>query len=248
MGNPKSAAQLAKLLEYILGRRPDEFGLVLDADGWIPVRDLLQAVAEEEGFRHVRQASITEILLTVPRPPVETDGRRIRAVQRGHLHEGACTQDPPKLLYTGVTRKSYPVVLEKGIFPTRHARVILATDPIMAQRMAGRREPSPVILTVHVQQAMEKGAVFHSEGETLFTTDRIAPGCFSGPPLPKPKPEAAPKKKPDEEAEKRKTPGSFLLDIMKDPAAKKERGKEKAGSWKRDKKRIRRDKQKYWPE
>ncbi len=248
MGSPKSAAQLAKLLEYVLGRRPDEFGLIPDADGWVPIRDLLQALAEEEGLRHVRQASITEIILTIPQPPVETDGSRIRAIVRRDLPKRIYAAEPPKLLYSGITRKSYPVVLEKGIFPTRHPHVILSADNALAERIAKRRDPSPVILIVNVEQAQEKGTVFYQEGETLFTADTIAAGCFSGPALPKPKSDATPKKKSPEVPEKPKTPGSFIMNLTKDPAAKKERNAEKAGTWKRDKKRIRRDKQKYWPE
>ena len=44
---------LARLLVYILCRRPDEFGLVLDATGRLPVRELLWALAQEEGWGYV---------------------------------------------------------------------------------------------------------------------------------------------------------------------------------------------------
>ncbi len=246
MTNPKSAAQLNKLLDYILSRRPDEFGLVPDENGWIFLKDLLQAVNEEDGRRHVRQASINEILLTLPHPCFEMAAASIRAVQRQHLPRRILAAELPKLLYTGITRKSYPVALEKGLFPTRHSHIILSGTLAMAERIAKRRDPSPIILTINIEQAQEKGAVFYHEAGNLYTADAISAGCFSGPPLPKPRPEATPKKKSNEKSEKQKTPGSFILNLPQDPVAKKERNKGKTGTWKRDKKRIRRDKQKYW--
>ena len=44
-GSPK---QLAKFLNYVLGRRPDEFGLVTDKEGFVKIKDLIKATSEEE--------------------------------------------------------------------------------------------------------------------------------------------------------------------------------------------------------
>jgi putative RNA 2'-phosphotransferase len=37
------------MLSYVLGRRPDEFGLVPDADGFVRLKDLLKALHEALG-------------------------------------------------------------------------------------------------------------------------------------------------------------------------------------------------------
>mgnify|MGYP002064141397 CR=1 FL=1 len=54
MAKNKKTHGLSKLLTYVLERKPDEFGLVPDADGFIPVADLLK-VAKEEGWHRVRR-------------------------------------------------------------------------------------------------------------------------------------------------------------------------------------------------
>ncbi len=56
----------AKFLKYVLGLNPDEFGLVLDKDGYVKIKDLLKAVHEEDGWRSFRQANINEIMISLP--------------------------------------------------------------------------------------------------------------------------------------------------------------------------------------
>ncbi|MBW2208401.1 MAG: hypothetical protein JRG79_15965 [Deltaproteobacteria bacterium] len=52
----------ARLMVYILGYRPDEFGLVPDSNGFIAFKDLIKALHEEPGWGYVRQSHINEIL------------------------------------------------------------------------------------------------------------------------------------------------------------------------------------------
>lgn len=244
----KTPKQLSGFISYLLGRRPDEFGLVPDEEGFVAIKELLQVFAEEEGWRHVRRPLIDELMITMQPPPVEVRGSRIRAVERDHLAAAAYAEDPPKLLYAGITPKSYPVVAENGILPTRHQHVVLAARTEMAERIAGRRTPEPVLLTVNTAQLLDRGIVLMKSGSELFLADHVPPGCFSGPPLPKEKPDAA-KKADSEPKSKNRTPGSFYMDIGRnEDGIKKRHPKEKPGSWKRDKKRIRRQQQKDWPD
>ena len=208
----KSPKKLAKLLDYILGRRPDEFGLVTDGDGYIKIKDLLKALSEEEGLTYVRRAHLNEILLTLPDPSFEISDNSIRARNRRHLPEHAYAHDPPKLLYHCVRQKAYPHVCTKGLYPTGYSRVILSSNPNLAQRMGRRIDRSPILLTVQVQPCLDKGVVFFSAGESLFLADFIPPDCFSGPPLPKEKPAAA---KTDDlkKPEAQQPAGSFFIDL-----------------------------------
>jgi len=204
--------RLAKLLDYILGRRPDEFGLVPDSDGFFKIKALLKALSEEEGLTYVRRAHLDEILITLPDPSFEIAGNSIRAKYRQHLPDPTFAADPPKLLYHYVRQKAYPHVCTKGVYPTGHASVILSSNLNLAQRMGTRIDRSAVLLTVQVQHCLDKGVVFFKAGETLFLADFIPPDCFSGPPLPKEKPDTAKGDRPQKPA--KKTPaGSFLIDL-----------------------------------
>jgi hypothetical protein len=46
--------ELGKLIEYILFHRPDEFGLFLDDDDSLPIKELMWALHEETGWKHIR--------------------------------------------------------------------------------------------------------------------------------------------------------------------------------------------------
>jgi putative RNA 2'-phosphotransferase len=212
MALQKSPKRLAKLLDYILARRPDEFGLVTDGDGYIKIKELLKALSEEEGLSYVRRAHLDEILLTLPDPSFEISDNQIRAKYRRHLPEHAYAPDPPKLLYTCVRQKACYHVYTKGLYPAGYSQVILSSNLNLAQRMGRRIDRSAVLLTVQVQHCLDRGVVFFKAGDTLFLADFIPNDCLSGPPLPKEKPAAA---KPAEQQPRLqpRTAGSYLIDL-----------------------------------
>jgi putative RNA 2'-phosphotransferase len=236
MALKKSPRDLAKLLAYILGRRPDEFALVPEADGYIRVKSLLQALSEEAGWRHVRESHLREILLSVPDPPVEMVENRIRAVDRSHLLQPEFEPAPPGILYGCVRRRAWPHVKDKGLAPSAEAQVCLAADEQAALRRGRRIDPDPVTVNIHTSTACRLGAVFFRYGPRLFLTDAVPAAALTGPPLPKVK-EAVPVKPPAPAA---KTPGSFVLDLTQDRASAKEgRKRKKDPHWKRERRRSR---------
>ena len=217
MAVQRAPKQLAKFFDYVLSRRPDEFGLVLDADGFVKIKEFLKAVGEEDGFRYVRRAHLNEIILSVPDHPFEISDNLIRSTVRDRLPQHRCAMDPPKLLYTCVRQKAYPHVHEKGIRPAGHPRVILSSGRAMAKRIGKRLDHSAVMLTIQTQTSMDQGVVFFQAGENLFLADFIPAQCFTGPPLPKDQPLL---KKPDTSAADpaRKPAGSYHIDLD-DPQA-----------------------------
>jgi putative RNA 2'-phosphotransferase len=237
----QSSKQLAKLLNYILGRRPDEFGLVVDKDGFVKVKELIKAVNEEEGLKYVRRPHINEIMITLPNHGLEVADNLIRAINREHLPKQSFALDPPKLLYTCVREKAYPYVKDKGIRPAGYSKVVLASTADLAYRIGKRSDHAAVLLTVQVNHAEDRGVVFFQTGESLFLADYIPPDGFSGPPLPKDLPET--RKADKSKKEPAKIPaGSFLLDLNKNehPATPGARQKE------RDKKQKQRRERPPW--
>jgi putative RNA 2'-phosphotransferase len=220
MAQQRSLKQLSKLISYVLGRNPAEFGLVPDPDGFVKLKEFLKAVSEEDGLRYVRRSNINEILTTLPDPPIEIKDNYIRAKHRDKLSGLSPAQSLPKLLYTCVRRKAYPTVLEKGIFPMGFSHIILSSEPEMAKRMGKRKDPEPVLLSVQTRISMNRGIVFYEAGDPLFLTESIYPGCFTGPPPPKQK-EAPVKRETPEKETLIKIPGSFLMGFMDKKAVHK---------------------------
>ena len=122
--------KFSKFLSYILGRRPDEFGLVPDKDGYVKVKDLLKAINEEDGWRHIRKASIDEVRITLPHPIVEINENLIRALQRDRIPETIPANDMSGLLFTCIRQKAYPHVAEKGILTIREAGIQKVLDGV----------------------------------------------------------------------------------------------------------------------
>lgn len=248
MDRIQSLKRLAKLVSYMLGRRPDEFGLVPDADGYVKTKELLKAICEEDGWRHVRESHIRDVLYSLPNPPVESGDKLVRARAREKLPGITPAESPPKLLYVGIRRRAYPVALERGILPGAGDQVILAAERALAERMGRRVDAAPVILTVQVEKSIDRGVTFCRAGECLHVADRIPPDCFSGPPLPKQK--AEPVKEQQEESKgPDRSAGTFAVRLDREgrPRGGRSRArKQKNVSRKRDRERKRKQRRNSW--
>ncbi|OQY56846.1 MAG: hypothetical protein B6245_17770 [Desulfobacteraceae bacterium 4572_88] len=247
MGKQRSPKQLGKFLAYVLGRRPDEFGLIPDSDGYVKIKELLKAICEEEGWSYVRRASLNEVLVTLPDSPIEIEDNRIRAKNREQVPEQTYSESPPKLLYTCVRQKAHPFVMDKGIFPQGYPNVVLSSDRNLAERMGKRSDQSPVLLTVQAAKSMDMGVVFFQAGECLYLADFIPQNCFTGPPLPKQKEDVKSQEKPASKPEQ-KFPGSFFIDLTEEKKHKKQaerKRKRKDITKEKEKRRLRKQK-KTW--
>jgi putative RNA 2'-phosphotransferase len=241
----KSLIGLSKLMAYVLGRKPDEFGLVPDENGFFKIKDFLKALWEEEDFRFVRRSDLDEILLTAPEPPFEIHDRLIRATDREKLPGIVPADQPPKLLYTCVRQKAHQFAVEKGIFPVGHVHVILASDSEMAGRIGRRFEKEPVMLTVQVAKSIRNGVVFYRFGEKIYVTDTIPVGCFTGPAFPREKPLVKKQGVPPDKVDP--TPGSYIPNLLPEEERKKQeyRKRRKDIAWKKERKRKRQTGEKW---
>ncbi len=231
------------MLVYMLGHRPDEFGLVPDNEGSIPFKELLQAIHEEEGWRYVRRSHINEVLLGKDRSLFESEDERIRSVERRWELGPHTPAQVPKILFTAVRRKAHPVVMERGLRAAQDKYLILTPVREMALRIGLRRDQEPVLLEILPEVAKEKRALFFSFGD-LFLSPEIPVKSIAGPPVPKEILERG--KEKDKPAEKTAkglpfpTPGTFTLDPSRDPDPyRRAKGKKKKG-WKENARKMRR--------
>ena len=246
MDQKKQRIQLARLLEYVLGRRPDEFGLVPDPEGYVKAKELIQAINEDASSRRISLSGIQELTVSFDDCPIEFSETLIRSVRREHLVSPEIPQETPGVLYICVRQKSWPHITEKGLFPAGTTKIVLSPDLKMAERMGKRKDPSPVTLQIQVAKAEAQGVLFEKLGECLFLCKYIPVDCITGPPPEKHKPPAKKKAPPPHQ---KKEP---LSDAFQDGHPYASPGNPTVGkrdrlSWKNNKKRIRRDKQRDWP-
>lgn len=233
---------LSRFLNYILGHRPDEFGLVPDPDGFISYKELLRAIHEEPGWGYVKEGDIREVLMSEGRFLFEADENRIRALERRWHMDGDSPETPPPILYFAVRKRAHAHVVEKGLSSERH--VVLSTDSEFALRIGRRRDPKPVLLEILTRPARLKGVSFAVFGD-LYLAHEVPPDCISGPPVEEEAPPRKDAKTKEEKPGRRKAefmPGSFLLDPHRDPAPHRAFKGKKTRGWKENARKLRKRK------
>lgn len=238
-----------KIIQYILGHNPDEFGLVPDEQGFVKIKTLIKALHEDPDWRFMKASNLQELILSLDPPPIEIKGALIRATDRRHLPSIRTASQLPKLVYSTVRRRAYPRVLEKGLKPGGEDHVVLTPDRDMAVRLGRRIDNEPVVLIIQTAAAQSMGVGFKQYGRSLYLADAIPAGTFTGPPLPKEREKPAkPEKKPA--VQPPIAPGSYFPDMSLDtgPAAPKRRDK-KEKSWQKERRQARKQKRrdKSWP-
>lgn len=239
MVRDKNLRKLSKILAYVLGRKPDEFGLFPDVEGFVKIKECLKALHEEEGWGFVRKASIDEVVYSLPNPAIEIEEDRVRAIQREHLPKRCFDPDPPGILFTCIRQRAYANTLEKGISPMGRRHILLSADKHLALRMGRRFDPKPMLLTVNAAQAHDLGSIFLRAGEKLFLCRHIPVGSFYGPAPPKEKKARLDKEKP-RVPQRSETPGSYFPDLAEQALPKHQTKKQRRRdevAWKSERRR-----------
>ncbi len=243
----QSSISLSRVVNYALTRAPDEFGLAPDADGFVPLKEFLKALHEEEGLGFVRRSHLEEAARQDREAAFELTDTAIRSTAGIRPIEYPLAE-PPKLLYAGLRRRTWPVVMHNGLSPGGHRPwVVLAVDQDMARRLGRRLDPEPVLITVQTAAAAEMGYVFRRVGERLWVTEYLPAEVLSGPPIreeDKAKPSKPTRPAPGPSLPEQPV-GSIILDPEKlEREAKRRKGITKDIAWKKETRRHRRRKQK----
>lgn len=237
----KQDIKIARLLQYILGRRPDEFGLVPDARGYIALKEVIK-VLNEERWPHVRPNHLETLPYRVPTAGIEIRENRIRASERGKLPVISACDAVPKQLYACIRRKAYTATAENGLAPQIYPdKVLLFVDRELARRVGRRRDAEPVLVTIQTTVAQQRGVQFERFGENVYLTARIPADCCRLPAPPKPV-RSRKQVEEDQTATPPQPPGSYILEwdrLISNTTPPKAAGK-KSKQWRRERQRLRR--------
>ena len=228
----RKVAHLSRLLNYILGNKPDEFGLVPDKEGYVSLKELLKAINEESHMAYVRESHIREVLLHNRDGFFEVTEKKIRSIKRTFRpvdRDYDCIY-PPKTLYKGVKRKAYPFILKSGLLPGSKEYIVMTKDKDLAIRTAHRLDQKPIILEIKAQMAAENGIPFFLFGDSIYLADKIPTQFISGPPLPR----ELPYKKETVKEEKEIISGSFILREEMDPDLRRRKKVKERIEWKKE--------------
>ncbi|MGQ9745940.1 MAG: hypothetical protein ACUVQV_08235 [Dissulfurimicrobium sp.] len=177
--------KLHKILLAMLAKQPDLYGLFPDKNGWIKIKELHGALAQESEFPHITMTSLIQFFNIFGRETFETNNQNVRVRDRKDLPLPE-TATPPEILYLPVRPKAYEHVAINGFIPPQGKEwVILATTRELAVKIGKRRDNEPIISEVMSLDAEKGGTVFKRFGENLFLANAIKPEYLKLPPLPK---------------------------------------------------------------
>ena len=226
---PRQLEALARMLAYMLGHHPDEFGLVLAEDGFIPVKQLHQALIREPGWGFVRRHHLDQVVSLLQPPAFELVEERLRCLKPGPAPRRHPGMAPPPLLYLAIPPKSHERVWQEGLKAADGQELVLARTRELALKLGRRRAPAPILITIQAQAAAKSGLAFTGYGAELFLALAL-PREFLQMPAPPP-PSVQPK--PAQAAAPQPTPGTFIVNFA-EPAPKppQRRGKKQEPAWK----------------
>lgn len=240
---PRQLEDLAKILTYLLCHRPDEFGLVLDAEGFVPVKQLLQALAAEPGFGHVRRHHLEQLTGLLQPPGFELSGDKIRSLAPAPAQLRRPGGEPPPLLYIAISPKAHERVFEAGLKAPAGQELLMADTRDLALKVGRRRTPDPVLVTVQAQAAARAGVQFDGYGQNFYLAREI-PRRFLQLATPPQKPE---KVRPERAAPPRSLPGTLVFDLPEFPGRPerdRKKGRKEEPAWKSDTRALRRERRK----
>ena len=174
--NTPRSVKISKYLSKYLRHQPERLGLKLLPGGWVEIKDLLAACAEQN-FPITRE-ELDAVVANNDKKRFSYDptGKLIRANQ-GHSVEidlKLAPIIPPKILYHGTAEKSINSILEKGLLKMSRHHVHLSLDKETARRV-GMRQGRPVILAIDALKMHEDGHIFYCSENNVWLVDNVPP-------------------------------------------------------------------------
>jgi putative RNA 2'-phosphotransferase len=170
----KETTNLSKFLSLVLRHKPEEIGITLDEQGWVPVDELLGKL--NTGKRHVTLQMLQHVVDTnaKKRFAFNDDQQKIRASQ-GHsvgVELGYEPQTPPDVLYHGTGSQSVDSIMQSGLEKRSRQHVHLSADKDTAINVGGRHG-KPVVLTVAAAEMHKQGYHFYLSENKVWLTDAV---------------------------------------------------------------------------
>ncbi|WP_199513389.1 RNA 2'-phosphotransferase [Nucisporomicrobium flavum] len=171
----KDQVRISRRISLVLRHRPEVAGLILDANGWVPVADLLAGLGLARAALDAVVAGNDKSRFAIA---TGADGvERIRASQ-GHSRRvdvdlGLPPATPPAVLYHGTPRANLPSILREGLRPRSRHHVHLSPDLATALVVGRRRSPDVAVLEVDAAAMARAGHVFHRSANGVWLTAAI---------------------------------------------------------------------------
>ena len=174
LSNKQVAA--SKTMSYALRHRPEEFGLVLDKEGWVDIKTFCAALACHKGGISLTEEDIAQIIAGSEKKRFEMSNGKIRATY-GHSTENKIEFSPavpPAVLYHGTSNRALDSIRKTGLLPMNRQYVHLSSDVVTARKVGERHDRNPVILAVDAAKMHADGMkFFHSANDGTWMCEKV---------------------------------------------------------------------------
>jgi len=174
--------KLSKTISHALRHKPGDYGLRLDAEGWVPIDELLGALRRRrDAWRQISLADLERIMAESEKQRFEVWAGKIRAFYGHSTAEKIEKQPamPPEFLYHGTTRPAANAIRREGLKSMKRQYVHLSTDERTARLVALRRTAQPVILRIAALEAHRQGVHFYPGNEDVWLAEPIPPAFIT---------------------------------------------------------------------
>jgi len=175
----KQKTKVSKTMAYILRHKPDEFGIVLDPEGFTELTELASAIRQRHPY--VTEEHVQEIVQMDEKQRYKISENMICA-NYGHSLDSLVLKypeaEPPEILYHGTAKQTYEKFIKtEGIKKMNRLFVHLSADKETAYDV-GSRHGRPFIIPIKAKQAWKEGLVFRLSENGTYLVDHVAPEYF----------------------------------------------------------------------
>jgi putative RNA 2'-phosphotransferase len=164
----------SKFLSLVLRHKPEEIGLVLDANGWAEVDELIRLV-NQHGKPLTRELLERVVVENdKKRFAFSEDGARIRASQ-GHSVEvdlALTPMAPPDILFHGTATRFLDSIRATGLHSANRQHVHLSADRETATKV-GQRHGKPAILLIRAGAMHAASFEFYLSANDVWLTEKV---------------------------------------------------------------------------
>lgn len=176
--NDDELSRISKAMAGSLRHFPEKFGLEMDEQGFVYIRDFIDAMKKSHPrYRWLRLHHIVALIETDEKGRYQISNGKMRATY-GHTIELDLkhpTDNIPEELYYPTTPEEEDIILETGLKPSDRKMVHLSRtydDALTAGRV---RTDAPVILRVNAAEMISAGLEIQHAAKTVFLTREVPP-------------------------------------------------------------------------
>lgn len=168
--------RLSKTLSYILRHHPEDFGLQLNPNGTVEIKEMVKALNRK--FKNITKEDLEKVVRKDKkgRFSLLDNKTKIRA-NYGHSIKGIDLNyepvTPPEILFHGTARKFKAPILKQGLKPMNRNFTHLSKNYTEAIKTGKRRDPKPIIFKIKAKLMYDNGYEFYKTGKEIYLTKTV---------------------------------------------------------------------------